>query len=1113
MDLFEACKVGDLAEVKKLIDTNSVNLRDSTGRKSTPLHFAAGFGRCEVVDYLLTEGAKVDAQDDGGLIPLHNACSFGHAEVVNVLLKHGADPNARDNWNYTPLHEAAHKGKVNVCITLLQNGGDPVIRNTDGKTPYDLADISTKAVLSGDYRREELLEAAKQGNDEKMISLLTPLNVNCHAGDGRKSTPLHLAAGFNRVNIVRTLLKHGADVHAKDKGGLVPLHNACSYGHYEVVELLVTHGAQVNAVDLWQFTPMHEAASKARKEVCTLLLCHGADPYILNCHAKSAIDLAPTEMQDSIDHEFRGLSLLSAATHADVAQIKKLVSLKPDIIHFQHPMTNDTALHHAVLSEAPKRKATVELLIKKKADLNAQNKELLTPLHCATDKAHMDALEILIKHGANVNLQDKNGLTVLHIAAKQGLHNIFRYLLSHGADITVQTTQGETMEDLATPSVRKVIQEEVSKPNPSTHSRILEAAKNGDFETLKLLVSRDNVNCRDTEGRNSTPLHFAAGYNRIKVVEFLVSMGAKVSAKDKGGLVPLHNACSYGHYEVAKLLITNNAEVGAKDHWGYTPLHEAAAKGKFEICKLLVENGASVTTKNRESQTPFDLLKDKEGDLADLLQGPRALLDAAKKGDLERVKKLTNKSNLNCQDEQGRNSTPLHLAAGYNHVSVAEFLIQQGADVNARDKGGLIPLHNASSYGHLDVAQLLIVSQSEINAVDRWRFTPLHEAAQKGRAQLCSLLIMSGADVQVKNQDSHTPLDIALGEDVKALLTAAMKNSLDPDHIVTQPGSRSVSYQVTPAATSLLQETPVAVPSGVNVDQPKSGLDAVLDMLKSMDLGDYCEVFRKERITLDVLVDMDHDALKEIGVDAYGSRHKIIKKSKEVASAIEMRQVDSLPSRPAGEDSKLVVTPLPPSNQKYINVEEMMQRTVRSHQGSAGGIFTSYSIIKIEHIHNPKLWKKHLYTKGEIAEANGGDANEMMLFHGSPYVHNIIQNGFDERHACSTGMFGAGIYFAHDSSKSNQYVYGISSRGCTAHSERSCYECERVLLLCRVLLGKSHKQTSAQRLSHAPPGHNSVSGVPTEGGLCYKEYVIYRGEQAYPEYLISYKIVAPDGKD
>ena len=53
-----------------------------------------------------------------------------------------------------------------------------------------------------------------------MCSLITPLNVNCHAGDGRKSTPLHLAAGYNRTRIVEILLKHGADVHAKDKGEL-----------------------------------------------------------------------------------------------------------------------------------------------------------------------------------------------------------------------------------------------------------------------------------------------------------------------------------------------------------------------------------------------------------------------------------------------------------------------------------------------------------------------------------------------------------------------------------------------------------------------------------------------------------------------------------------------------------------------------------------------------------------------------------------------------------------------------------------------------------------------------------------------------------------------------
>lgn len=82
----------------------------------SPLPWPSGFGRRDVVEYLLQNGANVHARDDGGLISLHNACSFGHAEVVSLLLHHGADANSKDNWNYTPLHEAAIKGKIDVCI-------------------------------------------------------------------------------------------------------------------------------------------------------------------------------------------------------------------------------------------------------------------------------------------------------------------------------------------------------------------------------------------------------------------------------------------------------------------------------------------------------------------------------------------------------------------------------------------------------------------------------------------------------------------------------------------------------------------------------------------------------------------------------------------------------------------------------------------------------------------------------------------------------------------------------------------------------------------------------------------------------------------------------------
>ena len=55
----------------------------------------------------------------------------------------------------------------------------------------------------------------------------------------------------------------------------------------------------------------------------------------------------------------------------------------------------------------------------------------------------------------------------------------------------------------------------------------------------------------------------------------------------------------------------------------------------------------------------------------------------------------------------------------------------------------------------------------------------------------------------------------------------------------------------------------------------------------------------------------------------------------------------------------------------------------------------------------------------------------------------------------------------------------------------------RKLLLCRVTLGKPHESLSAFRMAHAPPGHHSVVGVPSPGGLSFSEFVIYRGEQVY----------------
>lgn len=1132
-ELFEACKTGDAVRVKKLITPQTVNARDTAGRKSTPLHFAAGYGRREVVEILIAAGAALQARDDGGLQPLHNACSFGHADVVRALLAAGAAPAARDNWGYTPLHEAAAKGKVDVCVALLQHGADSNIRNTEGKTPLDLADSATRPVLTGEYCAADVLEAARSGADDRLASLLTPLNVNVHASDGRRSTPLHLAAGYNRARAVRLLLQRGADVHAKDKGGLVPLHNACSYGHYEVTELLVRAGADVNATDLWAFTPLHEAASKARLEVCSLLLSEGADPTLLNCHGKSALDVAPTrELQEKLAFEYRGHCLLEACRLAEPARVKKQLSSVSGhqhqssqastsgstgslpgecsleaLVNFQHVGTGDRALHCAAASVYPKRKQVMEMLIRKGARVNEKNKEGQTPLHVATEHAHLDAMDLLLRHGAKVNACDGRGSSALSVAARRDSAAACRLLLACGADTTPDALYPQPDDACANAAAL----------------RLLEAARTGDVENARsILDARPRlVNCRDVDGRHSTPLHFAAGYNRLPLAQLLLQRGADVHAKDKGGLVPLHNACSYGHYEVTELLVCAGAGVNAHDLWRFTPLHEAAAKGKADIVRLLLKHGADPSRRNRDGLTPLQLVRAGDCDTADALRGDAALLDAAKKGDLARARKLITPQNVNCRDTHGRNSTPLHLAAGYNNLEVAEALLEAGAAVSARDKGGLVPLHNAASYGHVELAALLLRAGTPPNAADRWGFTPLHEAAHKARTQLCALLLAHGADPYLKNQEGQTALDLAGAEDVRSLLQDAMTSAageveapapmpapLPPPHLpVLMPSGDTV-----PLALPVVPSNYWAEGSRGSLEdaagRPASALstsESLQTFLSSIGLEQLTPVLEREQITVDILSEMSHEDLRAVGVAAYGHRHRLLKAARH-----------SLQSTSEWYGGTTLVDVPPPTEEggcaesEYVIVEREMQASVRAHRDHAGGSFTHYNVVRIQKLVNGRLWERYEHRRREVS-TEAGAPNERMLFHGSPFINAIVQKGFDERHAYIGGMFGAGIYFAEHSSKSNQYVYGFGGgSGCPAHKDRSCYLCHRQMLLCRVTLGRAFQLMSAMKMAHAPPGHHSVAGTPSQGGLCFPEYVVYRGEQAYPEYLITYQIVCSE---
>ena len=113
--------------------------------------------------------------------------------------------------------------------------------------------------------------------------------------------------------------------------------------------------------------------------------------------------------------------------------------------------------------------------------------------------------------------------------------------------------------------------------------------------------------------------------------------------------------------------------------------------------------------------------------------------------------------------------TPLHLA---HSEEVARFLIEHGADVNARDgEYGMTPLFNQG----IAVCRFLVEKGADVNARDEYMKTPLHVAANWNKKELADFLLSHGADVNARDASGWTPLHWAAfegGPEVAELLVS-----------------------------------------------------------------------------------------------------------------------------------------------------------------------------------------------------------------------------------------------------------------------------------------------------------------------------------------------------
>jgi len=154
--------------------------------------------------------------------------------------------------------------------------------------------------------------------------------------------------------------------------------------------------------------------------------------------------------------------------------------------------------------------------------------------------------------------------------------------------------------------------------------------------------------------------------------------------------------------------------------------------------------------------------------------------EAAKRGDLAKVKALLKENPALALSRDDTGWTPLHLAAQKGFKEVAELLLANKAQVNAKSKRGDTPLHWAAVNGHKDVAELLFANNADVNARDHGGWTPLHMAALAGYEDMVKLLLANKAQVDAKDNNGITPLSRALAQGhgaVAELLRQAERHS------------------------------------------------------------------------------------------------------------------------------------------------------------------------------------------------------------------------------------------------------------------------------------------------------------------------------------------------
>jgi len=212
----------------------------------------------------------------------------------------------------------------------------------------------------------------------------------------------------------------------------------------------------------------------------------------------------------------------------------------------------------------------------------------------------------------------------------------------------------------------------------------------------------------------------------------------------------LISIAKFGKIADLEELIDQGANLNQRDQDGKSILGLVCEIGRIDNAKILIEKGATFVNYNEKLMTSAC------GNIG------LFVMEALDEGAMVNY----------VRDFQ--NETPLMIAADQGSLSALKILIDNGAELEARNEFGMSALYIAAWLGQPDCLLYLINAGGNINTLDNWKNTPIAAVCEiepkweyaintlsDERIRALEILLEKGADPNTKNDEGLTPLDLA----------------------------------------------------------------------------------------------------------------------------------------------------------------------------------------------------------------------------------------------------------------------------------------------------------------------------------------------------------------